>query len=133
MSYINDPTSVSEGRLQVVQGYFELGLIEDAWNELGEIERAFPATPSIVQMRVLLMLKEKRWDDALQLSEELRRMEPHGGAGYIHGAYCLHELERTEEALTLLDEAPEAVKKEAIFHYNKGCYLAAVGLSLIHI
>ena len=110
-----------------MQGYCELGMIDDAWTELADIEKAFPATPSIVQMRVLLLLKEERWDEALGMSNELRRMEPHGCAGYIHGAYCLHELDRTGEALSLLDAAPEAVRDEAIYYYNKGCYQAALG------
>jgi tetratricopeptide (TPR) repeat protein len=127
MSYFNDPTSISEGRLQAVQGYFELGMNDDAWSELADIERCFPATPSIVQMKVLLLLKDKRYDDGFELSSELRRMEPHGCAGYIHGAYCLHELERTNEALDLLEKAPSTVRDEAIYHYNKGCYQAALG------
>ncbi len=127
MSYFNDPTSVSEGRLQAVQGYYELGMIDEAWEEFRSIEKDFPATPPIVQMKVLLMLKQERWEEALSFSAELRRMEPHGGAGYIHGAYCLHELERTAEALELLENAPDSVRDEAIYHYNKGCYQAAVG------
>ena len=127
MSYFNDPTSVSEGRLQSVQGYYELGMLDDAWEELGGIEKSFPATPPIVQMKVLLLIKGERWDEAFDLSGELRRMEPHSGAGFIHGAYCLHEMGRTDEALELLEGVPEPVREEAIYHYNKGCYQAAVG------
>ncbi len=127
MSYFNNPTSLSEGRLQVVHGYYELGMLEDAWEELREIEKSFPATRSILLTKILLYLKAKQWEDALELSGELRYMEPNSGAGYIHGAYCLHELERTEEALDLLESAPETLRDEAIYHYNKGCYQAAVG------
>jgi len=127
MSYFNDPTSMSEGRLQSVQGYYELGMIDDAWEDLLAIEKCFPATPPIVQMKVLLLLKQEKWEDALELSAELRRMEPHSGAGFIHGAYCLHEMGRTGEALQLLDSVPDPVRDEAIYHYNKGCYQAAVG------
>ena len=127
MSYFNDPTSISESRLQAVQGYQELGMSDDAWRELADIERCFPATPPILQMKVLLMEGDKKFDDALELSAELRRMEPHGAAGFIHGAYCLHELGRTDEALSLLDSAPDAVRDEALFHYNRGCYQAALG------
>jgi tetratricopeptide (TPR) repeat protein len=127
MSYFNDPTSISETRLQVVQGYQELGMNDEAWEELSDIERRFPATPPIVQMKVLLMESDSEFDKAFSLTSELRRMEPHGAAGYIHGAYCLHELGRTDEALEMLDSAPEAVRDEALYHYNKGCYQAALG------
>ncbi len=127
MSYFNDPSSLSEARLQAVQGYLELGMYPEAWTELEGVERAFPASPSTVGMRVQLLMKERRWADAFEESRELRRMLPHGGAGYIHGAFCLHELCRTEEALELLESAPEPVRGQAIFYYNKGCYQAALG------
>ena len=127
MSYFNNPTSVSEGRLQVVHGYYELGMLEDAWEELREIEKSFPATPAILLTKILLHVKAKQWENALELSGRLRHMEPNSGAGYIHGAYCLHELDRTVDALDLLESAPDALRDEAIYHYNKGCYQAALG------
>ncbi len=127
MSCFNDPTSNSESMLQVVRGYYELGMNEDAWQEFQLVEKNFPASPSIIQVKLLLLLKDEEWADALALSEELRRMQPHNGAGFIHGAYCLHELNRTDDALALLDKAPDTVRDEAIYHYNKGCYQAAIG------
>ncbi|MCP4848100.1 MAG: hypothetical protein GY899_09170 [Verrucomicrobiaceae bacterium] len=127
MACFNDPTSNSEAMLQAVRGYYELGMNEDAWEELRSVEKNFPATPAIIQMKLLLFLKDEEWSDALVLSEELRRMEPQNGAGFIHGAYCLHELSRTDDALRLLEKAPESVRDEAIYHYNKGCYQAAIG------
>ena len=54
-------------------------------------------------------------------------MEPENGAGFIQGAYCLHEMKRTDEALELLDEAPESVRSDAIYFYNMGCYQAVIG------
>ena len=62
--------------LQAVRGYYELGMNEDAWEELRSVEKNFPETPSIIQMKLLLLLKDEEWSDALGLSEELRRMEP---------------------------------------------------------
>jgi len=127
MSYLNDPSSNSELRLQAVRGYYELEMYDDAWDELKEVERSFPLTPSILQIKILLLLKEQKWDAAYALSEELQRMEPQNGAGFIQGAYCLHEMNRTDEALALLEEAPESVRKDAIYFYNKGCYQAVIG------
>lgn len=127
MSYLNDPSSNSELQLQAVRGYYELEMYEDAWEELRAVERSSPENPSILQMKVLLLLKEERWDEALDLSKDLRQMEPQNGVGFIQGAYCLHEMKRTDEALALLDTAPDSVRDEAIYHYNKGCYQAAIG------
>ena len=127
MSYFNEPSSNSEMRLQAVRGYYELEMYDDAWDELKEIEKSYPLTPLILQMKILLLLKEKSWDLALGLSEKLQRMEPENGAGFIQGAYCLHEMKRTNEALELLEIAPDSVRSDAIYFYNKGCYQAAIG------
>ena len=127
MSYLNDPSSNSEMRLQAVRGYYELEMYDDAWDELKVIEKSYPLTPLIIQMKILLLLKEKSWDVALGLTQKLQQMEPENGAGFIQGAYCLHEMKRTNEALAFLDEAPESVRSDAIYFYNKGCYQAVIG------
>ena len=78
MSYFNEPSSNSEMRLQAVRGYYELEMYDDAWDELKEIEKSYPLTPLILQMKILLLLKEKSWDLALGLSEKLTaRSERH--------------------------------------------------------
>ena len=127
MSYLNDPSSNSEMRLQAVRGYYELEMYDDAWDELKEIEKKYPVTPLILQMKILLLLQEKSWEVALGLSEKLQRMEPDNGAGFIQGAYCLHEMQRTDEALELLESAPDSLRQDAIYFYNKGCYQAVIG------
>ena len=50
---IFDPSSNSELRLQAVRGYYELEMYDDAWCELQEVEKSFPLTPSILQMKIL--------------------------------------------------------------------------------
>ena len=52
MSYLNDPSSNSEMRLQAVRGYYELEMYDDAWDELKEIEKKYPVTPLILQMKI---------------------------------------------------------------------------------
>ncbi len=121
------PFSDCEHRLQIVQGYYELGMYDDALSELEDIENTFEATPDCLQMRILLLIKRKEWKQAWDLSKELRKIDPQGCAGYIHGAYCLHELNRTDEALALLQEGPDSLQNEAIYFYNMGCYEAALG------
>ena len=65
MACFNDPTSNSEAMLQVVRGYYELGMNEDAWEELRSVEKNFPVNPSIIQMKLLLLIKDEKWADAL--------------------------------------------------------------------
>jgi len=121
------PFSDCAHRLQIVQGYYELGMIADARSELAEVEAEFKPSAILIQMRILLLLHEKEWNAAYELSEKLRDMEPEGCAGYIHGAYSLHEMKRTREALELLSKGPASLEKEALYFYNLGCYRAALG------
>jgi predicted Zn-dependent protease len=121
------PFSDCDHRLQIVQGYYELGMIDDARTELAEVEAEFQPTPNLIQMRILLLLHEKEWSEAHELSAQLRAMDPEGCAGYIHGAYSLHEMKRTREALDLLSQGPSSLKEEALYYYNLGCYRAALG------
>ncbi len=122
-----NPLDKAEHRLQIVQGYYELGMIEDAWTELREVEDELPESPLMLQIHILLLLKDQKWSDALDLSAKLRTVDPTDGSGYIHGAFCLHEMEQTQAAIALLESAPSPMRDEAIFHYNLGCYRSALG------
>lgn len=123
----DNPIEDSDNRLQIVQGYYELGMLDDAWTELREAEETLPTSPLMLQIRILLLLKEQNWSDALELSTKLRSIDPNDGSGYIHGAFCLHEMSETQQAIALLESAPQVLQDEAIFHYNLGCYRSALG------
>ncbi len=72
-------------------------------------------------------MQAKRWSEALLAAEELLKLTPEALPGYIHGAFALHELGRTEEARNLLLKGPAELRKDPTFHYNIGCYEAVLG------
>jgi Flp pilus assembly protein TadD len=53
--------------------------------------------------------------------------EPQETIGFIHAAFCLHELGRTDEARNVLLHGPPALLNEATYYYNMGCYNARLG------
>jgi hypothetical protein len=57
----------------------------------------------------------------------LRELYPEHIAGYIHGAFCLHERGKTAEARDLLLSGPAALEEEATYFYNLACYSAVLG------
>jgi Flp pilus assembly protein TadD len=57
----------------------------------------------------------------------MRTTLPKNTTGFIHGAFCLHEMGRTAEARALLLGGPEQLKDEPTYHYNLGCYAAVLG------
>lgn len=117
----------SEKVLFAAQGYFELGMMEDALEELGHLPPALRSRLDVLQMRLCACMRVHRWEDALRASEKLCELQPQEGMGYIHAAFCLHELGRTPEARDRLLGGPAALLREATYHYNLGCYDAALG------
>ena len=72
-------------------------------------------------------MKLERWEEALDVARSLCEQEPNLSGGYIHTAYCLHELGLTEDARRTLLEGPQFLRKEAVFYYNLGCYQTQLG------
>ena len=81
----------------------------------------------MLRMRLAVFMHSKRWNEALDVSYRLRAVAPELSFGYIHAAFCLHELGRTSEAKALLLGGPKALQSEPTFFYNLGCYDAVLG------
>lgn len=116
-----------EKHVRAAQGYHELGMHRDALAELDAIDNPEADRPEVIEMRLIVLMHAKRWKEALTISRRLCAAAPDTAAGYIHSAFCLHELGRTEDARKLLLEGPPALRKEATFHYNLACYECALG------
>lgn len=122
-----DPGANIERILLAAQGYFELGMMEEALAETETLPPEVRDRPDVLQMRLFIHMRAKRWKQALKLSRVLCRNSPDDTVGFIHAAFCLHEMGRTSEAKTLLLDGPSSLLGEATYHYNLGCYDAALG------
>jgi predicted Zn-dependent protease len=109
------------------QGYLELGMVEEALQELDSVPQSAIVGPDLIELRLHILMHGKRWHEALVAAEELLRINPEAVPGYIHGAFALHELGRTAEARDLLLKGPSLLRKDPTFHYNIGCYEAVLG------
>lgn len=109
------------------QGYIELGMPDEALRELDAVAPQDQNHVDVLQMRLFAFMRLRRWDDALAVCALLRREAPSGVNGYLHGAFCLHELGRTREAKQLLLDGPASLANEATYHYNLACYDAVLG------
>ena len=116
-----------ENQVRSSQGYYELGMLAEAWEELEAIDAEHRDDPLVIQMRLLLLLKEARWEEALAGSEQLIETDGKCAMGYIHAAYCLHEMGQTSKARELLLSGPSSLLREAVYFYNLACYEIALG------
>ncbi len=116
-----------ERKISAAQGYTELGMLEDAIAELDAISAELQHGTPVIEMRLLILMRAKRWGDALPVSYELCRLHPDATAGFVHSAFCLHELGRTPEAKEMLLSGPPAMQHEPTYFYNLACYDVALG------
>ena len=113
--------------IEAAQGYLELGMVDEALAELERVPEAERLHEDVEQLRVYILMRARRWDEAIAVCLALRAERPELTLSYIHGAFCLHELGRTTEAMRLLQEGPASLLREPIYYYNLGCYHAVLG------
>ena len=102
-------------------------MTRESLGELNEIDVHYQNRPEVLQLRLHHLMREKRWAQALRVSQKLCRAAPDCSAGFLHAGFCLHELGKTAQAKALLLRGPEALLKEPIYYYNMGCYEALLG------
>ncbi len=113
--------------LLAAQGYCELGMFDEAIKELETLPEDVRVTPATIELRVVILMQAKRWKTALSASRDLCKRDPDRPTGYIHAAFCLHELGRTAEAREFLLKGPDTLLREPTFHYNLACYECRLG------
>lgn len=116
-----------ERRILAAQGYVELGLHDEARAELSHLPLQAAERVDVIELTVLCHMGDQRWAEALVLTQKLCELEPEEPGGFIHAAYCLHELGHTTEALDLLARGPATLRTKPVYYYNLGCYLACLG------
>lgn len=121
------PDPSHERSIIAAQGYLELGMFVHARKEVEQLPQALHGRADVLEILALSLMGESRWEEALSVASDLCVLQPSEPSGYIHKAYCLHEMGRTAEALVVLLSGPEALKRKSVFFYNVGCYHARLG------
>lgn len=112
---------------QEVEGYLELELPDLAEAEIDALPASLAHHAVVLDARLAVLMHRKQWQAAVVTGLTGCAATPGRTSFFIHTAFCLHELGRTEEAHLLLLSGPVALRREPLFHYNMGCYLAALG------
>ena len=126
-SHVPDDDFAARMRLDSAQGYFALGLRDEAWEELGQVTTQYSECIEVRELTLCFLLSERRWGEALSLSQRLCEETPDSDTGFIHAAYCLHEMGDTPLACETLRGGPKSLSRNPLYHYNLGCYHAVLG------
>ncbi len=116
-----------EQTVRIAEGYSELGMFDEALAQLDQLDTEDCDRFEILRMRVDIFLRKKDWKDALELSLRFCDANPNQPFGFVHAAFCLHELGRTSEAKQTLLDGPAALLDEPVYYYNLACYDTVLG------
>ena len=113
--------------LAAAEGWLELGNYLEANEELETITPTLRGHPHVLELRWNIYAKAGRWDMAAEVACSLTLMLPENSFGWIHRAYSLHELGRTQEAWNVLHPKVDKFSDQYIISYNLACYACRLG------
>jgi len=113
--------------LRAAEGWFELGLPQEAEAELVGLTAATQKHPVVLELRWKLQARAKRWDSCVDIAKRITQTAPEEAWGWIQLSFALHELKRTQEAWDNLIAVVEQFPKDVTMRYNLACYACQLG------
>lgn len=131
MLYLTDkPKAVApslERPLAAAEGYLYLGMPKEALRELNSIPKDKQNTAAVLRSRIRILLHLKKWKQAERLAIRGLRLYPEENEFMVQRAFALHQQEKGNEAVQVILDAPEWIRRTGILHYNLACYEAQLG------
>jgi uncharacterized protein HemY len=136
--YTPQPHSISASKMKPLQhpdvfhveaarGWLDLGNSEEAQLELAKIKGRNREHPEVLEVVWQICARRSEWEQCVELAGKVIQTAPEHVNGYIHKAYALHELKRTQEAWDLLFPVAEKFPKDPTVKYNLACYGTQLG------
>jgi Flp pilus assembly protein TadD len=108
-------------------GWLGLGLPREAEAELARVAPSSRRHPAFLAMAWDLHAHVRDWERALEVAMREWSADPTEAIGWVHRAYALHELKRTEEAIEALTPAMRLFPSLGLIPYNLACYACQLG------
>lgn len=113
--------------LRAAEGWFELGVSEEAEKELMALGPSAQAHPAVLELRWQMQARAQRWDACVDFARAITIGAPQEVFGWVQLSYALHELKRTQEARDNLLTVVEQFPKDVTMRYNLACYACQLG------
>ena len=105
-------------------GWLGLGCVADARAELAQIAPEWREHPEVLEVRWMLLAREKLWDEALAVARMEIALAPAESSGWLHSAYALRRIAGggLSQAWETLLPAVKLFPQEPVIPYNLACY-----------
>jgi predicted Zn-dependent protease len=113
--------------LDAACGWLDLGNPAEAQIELDRIGTKYREHPEVLEVTWQISARRGEWSRCADLASKVIKAAPQRVHGYIHKAYALHELRRTQEAWDLLFPVAEQFPHDPTIKYNLACYATQLG------
>lgn len=114
-------------RVRAAEGWIELGLLDDAAQELSRLSPEGLRHADGIEARWRLLAARQDWAAALEAARSVTIAAPDRPSGWIHQSYSLHSMHRTQEAWDLLLPVVPRFPDEPVIPYNLACYACQLG------
>lgn len=108
--------------LTYANGYRELGMFKDALAELDKLDARYESEPTLLQMRLAILMEARKWRKALPIANKLAANESSDPGNLVNLAYVTRRANSLKSARIILENAAKRFPREAIIQYNLGCY-----------
>lgn len=114
---------VTKQVIRAASGWLELGLPDDALEELDALEGDEREDRKVLELKLSAEMAKENWKGGAETAVKLCRMAVDEADFFLSAAFCLHETGETEEARNWLLRGPEVLSEMPVYHYNMACYL----------
>ncbi len=111
--------------IQAAEGYFELGLLDEAANELEKLEDRIAV--QVWASRLKIFSRAGRWDAALDVAKHLVARVPHEVESWLLAANAARHAQSVEAAYMLLRLANGYHADSPMIQYRLACYESQLG------
>jgi tetratricopeptide (TPR) repeat protein len=108
-------------------GYVELGMFQEANEQLENIDPFNRAAPEVLAVRIAVYHGLKKWELMREVAKRLVEFQPNDIQWTISLAYATRRADSIQAAKEILLNAESKFPKEAIIKYNLACYCCQLG------
>lgn len=122
-----NPPMLSRRRVSYARGYLELGLLNEAGEELARLSPGEQETAEVLVLRIAIHQAREDWPSLQAASATLVELQPEEAGGWITWAYATRRADSLAAAEQILLQAEIRHPREGTIQFNLGCYACQRG------